>query len=80
MLEVVAHVRGSALAKGHEVGVIHRDLKPENMFVTMVSGKPYVEALDFGIAKLSTEASVRTAGFRSALSLRHEPSRAHALR
>jgi len=58
--EVVAQT-ASALTKAHEVGVIHRDLKPENVFVTMVSGKPYVKVLDFGIAKLSMEASGRTA-------------------
>jgi formylglycine-generating enzyme required for sulfatase activity/tRNA A-37 threonylcarbamoyl transferase component Bud32 len=58
--EVVSQT-ASALAKAHELGVIHRDLKPENLFVTTVSGKPYVKVLDFGIAKLTEEASGKTA-------------------
>ncbi|MBM4377605.1 MAG: SUMF1/EgtB/PvdO family nonheme iron enzyme [Deltaproteobacteria bacterium] len=58
--EVVAQV-ASALAKAHELRVIHRDLKPENLFVTTVSGKPFVKVLDFGIAKLTEESSGKTA-------------------
>jgi serine/threonine-protein kinase len=49
-----------SLAEAHEKGVIHRDLKPDNLFLCR---PPTGEAgdvcklLDFGIAKLATEAT-----------------------
>ncbi len=47
----------SALAVSHEKGIIHRDLKPDNVFLSIDNrGRHDVKLLDFGIAKMQTEA------------------------
>lgn len=52
----VLHETGSALASAHAKGFVHRDVKPANIVVCRQSGVDMVKLVDFGIAKLLTEA------------------------
>lgn len=50
----------STLSAGHQRGIIHRDVKPDNVMVVpddAVSGGERVKLLDFGIAKISSNAA-----------------------
>lgn len=47
-----------ALQVAHAAGIIHRDLKPSNAFVITKDGEPdFVKLLDFGISKITQDAS-----------------------
>ncbi len=52
----------SSLAEAHEAGVVHRDLKPANVFVEAVGGEEVVKVLDFGVAKLTQQATETATG------------------
>ncbi len=48
-----------AAAHAHRHGIVHRDLKPENILVTNQRLGPRVKVIDFGVAKLDSEAEGR---------------------
>jgi serine/threonine-protein kinase len=60
------HIMGQAaraLAEAHERGIVHRDVKPDNIFLTSLGGEhDFVKVLDFGIAKITSDAEAAMTG------------------
>ena len=57
-VNIAAQMLG-ALDAAHVIGVVHRDIKPDNIYLLVDAGAPggvRVKILDFGIAKLVTDA------------------------
>ncbi len=53
-LELMVQIT-EAVAAAHGAGIVHRDLKPENI---MVASSGYAKVLDFGLAKLHSDANL----------------------
>lgn len=48
----IADQLAAAVSHAHQHGVVHRDLKPKNVMVNRRGARPFLEVLDFGIAKM----------------------------
>jgi serine/threonine protein kinase len=59
--EFVTHV-ARAISKAHEVGIVHRDLKPGNVFIVRNDDEEIAKVLDFGIAKITPNATFEEGG------------------
>ena len=56
-LEIARQI-AAAMQAAHEAGVVHRDLRPENVMVGERDARgDFVKVLDFGVAKLATDAA-----------------------
>ena len=50
----------TVLTEVHSLGIIHRDIKPSNIFLHRAEGREVVKVVDFGIAKLMSQADDST--------------------
>jgi serine/threonine protein kinase len=67
----------NGLAAVHDAGVIHRDLKPDNIFLARPTSpdRPFqVKLVDFGVARLLSEATTITVGLGTPLYMAPEQS------
>ena len=55
-----------ALQHAHQKGVIHRDIKPSNILVREHDGRPFVQVIDFGIAKATRDPAAGSPGLTRA--------------
>jgi len=47
----------AGMVEAHRAGIVHRDLKPSNLFVDRQGARPLLKILDFGISKVTDDAS-----------------------
>lgn len=80
----VGHIVGQvldALEEAHSQGIVHRDLKPENVLLSHHAGNvDFVKVVDFGLARLSDEATLTEPGELFGTPLYLSPEQARGLR
>jgi len=52
------HQAALGLQHAHERGMVHRDIKPSNLVLARDGKKPVIKILDFGLAKVTSEAGL----------------------
>jgi serine/threonine protein kinase len=63
-----------AVAEAHVLGIVHRDLKPSNLYLSRrLDGTNVLKLLDFGIAKIATDATEESQSFTTTTALLGSP-------